>query len=177
MDDDEALERAQRFAEWKERTEATLAKADQALLDAERRQAERASPWAEPPDPGQRPDAATCGPVPPLRRPANVPRDWGAEQKWIEQILDRRLSGFWDQIGAALAEVARIEEREHWGPELKKLRAEVAELRSKLQREDGMGHGIQRLEAMVSRLEEVDRRMRRVAGQGDDDDVTDVLLN
>jgi hypothetical protein len=160
---------ARRRAEWAARVEASLAKCDEALIDAEIKREQR---WQRgEPEVKAAPPAERTAPVQPMYRRTGLPRDWHAEQKWVEQIIAQEIAAYnaklVDAVGFAIAH-----ERRDYDAELAKLRAEVEALRASLQREDAIdGRGVSRLEALVGRLEAIDIRLRRVAG---DDDLIDI---
>lgn len=165
----------------------TLARADEALAQAQRRQEARESPWAmpEPLDPGQR---TQSDPTPPLRRSAHTPRDWDAEAKWVRQICDQQISAFKQVLTDAIGQV--VAEERHNTEDLAKgvaedvnglekriqqLEAMVAVLRVEQQRQppDSLNRAIDRMNRLLDRLDRTRRGLK-----GDDDEILDLpLLN
>jgi len=89
-----------------ERTRRNLDRVDE--INAELAAREPTELWQPPPAPERRPVAQ------PTPRPAPTARDWQAERRWIEGIIDRRLDSFAKSIAEAEAEIVKEERAALW---------------------------------------------------------------
>ena len=171
----------QRAAEAMARSEAAFAAVDemnQTLAERRRLREERGEPvWRspEPLDPRMRTSGAQNRPVVdpphPMHRPAGAPRNWIAEAAWIREICSQQLKAFGEEFaagaGQVIGETARSIEKE-----VAALRADLDAVKAELRRDDELGRGIQRLERLTDRLEQIDRRV----SEREDDLIVDELI-
>ena len=113
-------------------------------------------------------------PVPPIRRPPREGRDWTAEQRWVEQIIDQKLGMYSGAIGAAAGKCAKelkIEIIDAMGEviaaERKRYRAELDALRTELL-DKARDREIDSLQKIAARFEQLLMMMDRTGARPDE---------
>jgi hypothetical protein len=165
---DEALKHRQRIDRALEGYQETVE--DLARRRAESRQHASASPRVVTPP---KPASATVEPLAhPVQRSAGAPRDWTAEQRWVELIIDAKLAPWPDGIGEALGEERRAL-RQEFEAKLATVKAElvrdftqrIEDMRASFRTalagdEDQLMKRLERIDALIDRWSRVDLALR-----------------